>query len=352
MKRFKTLLILTVFVLLFISLFTCYDCVAKGVTSGLYLCADVVIPSLFPVLCITSCFSYSGVINVFAKKLEKVSKKLFNTSGYFLPVFLLSLVSGYPVGASISQSLYKDGRISLYDRNNIACVSCSAGPGFVLLATGVAILHSFECGVVLLVCHLLASITVAVIISRFFKYTYFFESKNDKVCIGDALVMGVGASTSSIISICAYTVIFSAIINLLSAFLRETVIYLPLVSMLEVTNAVYSLASENVYLPFISAVLGFGGFSVIFQISSMLGNDRPPISRIIFIRLIHSFISFIYCSIAMKVFEITVPVAIVSDPVIKYSSDNFLFSFSLLILLIVFLGFFNKLIKKENFSFI
>ncbi len=352
MKKFKVILILIVFVLSFISLFTCYDCVAKGVTSGLYLCSDVVIPSLFPVLCITSCFANSGVINIFACRLEKISKKLFNVSGYFIPVFLLSLVSGYPVGASLSQTLYKNGRISLHERNNIACVSCSAGPGFILLATGVALLHSYECGIVLLVCHLLASVTVVVIISRFFRYTYFFESKKNNICLGDALVMGVSSATSSILSICAYTVIFSAVVNVLSGFLKNTVFYLPIVSLLEVTNAVYALSNESVPLPVIAAVLGFGGFSVIFQISSVLGNDRPPISNIIVIRLLHSVVSFIFCSIVLNFFDITVPVSNAVLTAEKYSSGNFLFSFSLILLLVVFLGFFSKLIKREKFEFI
>ena len=89
MKRFKTLIILSVFIFFFFSLFTCYDCVAKGITSGLYLCADVVIPSLFPTLCLTSFLSYSGVINVFAKRLERITKRLFNMSGYFFSFFIL-----------------------------------------------------------------------------------------------------------------------------------------------------------------------------------------------------------------------------------------------------------------------
>ena len=134
--------------------------------------------------------------------------------------------------------------------------------------------------------------------------------------------------------------------------MRESVFYLPIISMLEVTNASYALSSANVPLPIISAALGFGGFSVIFQILSVLGNDRPPISNIILIRLFHAAVSFVFCSIAMEFFDITVPVTVSNLPMVKYSSDNFLFSFSLIILLIVFLSFFNKLIKREKLSYL
>ena len=352
MKKIKILLILTFFCLAFISLFTCYDCVAKGVTSGLYLCVNVVIPALFPFLCLTSCFAFSGVINVFANRLERISKKFFNASGYFIPVFLISLVSGYPVGASNAQTLYKCGRISIQERNNIALVSCSAGPGFVLIATGVAILGSYECGVVLLACHLLASITVAVVVSRFFKYTYFFKPTKNKIQIGDALVLGIASSTSSIISICAYTVIFSAVVNVLSGFLHNSVIFLPVVALLEVTNAVNALNHAGASLPLISATIGFGGFSVIFQISSVLKNDRPPIFNIILIRLFHAVLSALFCMLALEFFDITIPVYKGVLTAKKHFNDDFLFSFSLLGLLVVFLSFFNKLIKREKFNFI
>lgn len=348
MKKFKIILVLSVFILSLISLFVCYDCVAKGVTSGLILCSDVVIPSLFPILCITSSFANSGVITFFSKYFEKISKKLFNLSGYFVPVFLLSLVSGYPVGAALSNTLYNNGKISLSERNNIASVSCSAGPGFILLAVGVSLLKSYEAGVILLIVHITASIAVAFIVSRFFKYDCFASKNNSNICIGDALVKGIGSAAGSIISICAYTVLFSAVVNVISKYLRFSVFYLPLVSVLEVTNAVYALSNAKVPLAFISAAVGFGGFSVIFQISSVLGNNRPPISEIITIRLLHSFLSFVFCSILIEFYDYSLPVVKTSETFFIPSSKNFLFSFSLILLAIVFFSFYYRRYEKRN----
>lgn len=351
MKKFKVILILAVFIFSFVSIFVCYDCVAKGVSSGLYLCADVIIPSFFPVLCITSFLSHSGVINVIGRYFDRASKTLFNMSGYFIPVFLLSLISGYPVGACISQTMYKNGRISLESRNNMSAVCCSAGPSFLLLAVGIGILNSYECGVALFVSHLLASIIVAIIVSRFFTYKYFFEKQKNEVFVADALVLGVGSACNSVISICAYTVLFSAVVNVISKYLRATVFYLPVVSLLEVTNAVYALSSQGVPLAVLSAVIGFGGFSVIFQISSALGNDRPPISVIILIRILHAAVSYVICSISVNFFDVTVPVFNNSSVSKVYTSENFLFSSSLMILLIVFLSFFNKALHHEKISY-
>lgn len=347
MKKIKIVIIFMIFIVSFLSLFICYDCVAKGVVSGLYLCADVIIPSLFPTLCVTMFFVNSGAIGVVAKYCHKFSKKFFNMSGYFLPVFLISLISSYPIGASLSNTLYQNQKISIDERNNMATVCCSAGPAFVLLAVGVGILNSFECGVLLLVCHIFSSITVAVIVSRFFKFNHFFQSSNETFSIGDALVLGVGNACNSIISICGYTILFSAVISVLSKYLKFSVFYLPIVSMLEVTNAVYVTVGEKLSLPIVSAILGFGGFSIIFQISSIFKNNRPPIINIVLTRLLHSLLSFVYCSILLKFVKISIPVFKNAEPVFSLTSENFVFSVSLIMLLVVFLCYFNKIVKSE-----
>ena len=348
MKKIKVAIILLIFIISFLSLFICYDCVAKGVTSGLFLCGNVIIPSLFPILCVTSFFVNSGVINVIARYCHKICKKVFNMSGYFLPVFLISLVSSYPVGASLSDALYRNKQISLDERNNIATVCCSAGPAFIILAVGGGILHSYSCGILLLVCHILSSISVALICSRFFKYSHFFKTTNAAYSIGDALVFGIGNSCNSIISICGYTVFFSAVVTVLSKYLRFSPIYLPIVAFLEVTNAVSVMADEKISLPIICAILGFGGFSIIFQISSVLKNNRPPLSNIILSRLLHSVISFVYCSVSLKFVNINIPAIKNTISSFSATSENFVFSISLMMLLVVFLCYFNKFLKQEN----
>lgn len=351
MKKFKLILIIIVFIFSFISLFTCYDCIAKGVTSGLYLCVDVVIPALFPVLCVTSCFANSGVIGVIAKYSEKISKILFKSNGYFLPIFLLSLVSGYPVGASLSNQIYKNGKITIYERNKIALVSCSGGPGFLLLAVGVGIFGSYNIGLILLITHITTSILVGIIVSRFYKCSNKSFSYHNNIFIGDALVKGVGSACNCIISICAYTVLFSAVVNVVSKYLRFSFLYKPIVSVLEVTNAVYALADSDVALPIVSAVVGFGGLSVIFQISSALENYRPPIFKIILVRVFHSALSYFICNIVMNFFEVSKPVFKSNSTIMVANYKNTAFSCLLLILAIVFFAFFYKRKEKTKISY-
>ena len=116
-----------------------------------------------------------------------------------------------------------------------------------LLAVGIGILNSYDSGVVLLISHILSTLTVMLIVTRFFKASYHNEINENNIAISDAFVGGVQSACNSTISICAYTIIFSAVVNVISKYLRNTFVYLPLISLLEVTNAVYALSGEKAY---------------------------------------------------------------------------------------------------------
>ena len=342
-KRVKITLVFIIFLICLMTIFACHDCVLKGISSGLYLCGSVIIPSLFPMLCLTSFLALSGILEVFSCKLDRFSRKFFHLSGYYIPIFIISMISGYPVGASIANSVFEKGGISVSERNRIASVSCSSGPAFILLAVGVNMFNSYKIGEILLFSNLLACIFTALIATKFFKRS------NEKAiftahspALSDCAVFAVSNATSSIISISAFTIIFSAIVNVLTLLCKNKIALLSAVSILEVTNGVFELANEKVALPFVCAVIGFGGISVIFQISAVLKNDRPPILKIIAVRFLCAVLSFIFCFIACKVFKITTPVLTSFNVYLKTTSQNYYFSVALIFLSVVFLFFLQK----------
>ena len=348
-KRVKIASIFLIFLICLITIFSCYNCVLKGVSSGLYLCGAVIIPSLFPILCLTSFLSFCGVLEVFAKRLKNFSKKHFHLCGYFIPIFLLSMISGYPVGATLANSIYESGKISVNERNKIALICCSAGPAFVLLAVGVNIFNSIKIGKILFFSNLFACIVTALIVTRF------FENDNEKTkynsrlnALSDSTVFAVSNATSSVISICAFTIIFSAIVNVLTLVCANKTAFLAIVGFLEVTNGVFEFFCAKVALPFVCAVIGFGGLSVIFQISALLKTNRPPILKIIATRFLCACFSFIFCFLACKIFNVSTTVSNTLNVSLKTTSQNYYFSLLLWFLAIVFLSFLQKHSAKSK----
>lgn len=337
-KIIKLLVVSIVFLICLSGIFICYNCVLKGVTNGLYLCANVVIPSLFPMLCLTGFLSESAVLQALAKRLDGFSVKYFNLSGYFLPVFILSLISGYPVGAATANTLFENKKITGNERNKISLISCSAGPAFILLAVGVNMYNSYKIGIILLVSNTISCILTALIVTRFYNScdTFALYDSNNPI-ISDCIVFSVKNATASIISISAFTVIFSAIITVLSSNSNSFVYYIA-VSLLEVTNASLTLVEKGFSLPFVSAVIGFGGLSVIFQISAILKTQRPPLLKIIALRLLNGVISCLICRILCHFFNISVPTLKNCNTYLKITNGNISFAVCLLLLCVVFLA--------------
>ena len=73
---------------------------SQGVRDGLTLCGQVVIPSLFPFLALSSFLVQSGLAQRAGHLLEPITKLLFRLPGAAGSAILMSLIGGYPVGAA------------------------------------------------------------------------------------------------------------------------------------------------------------------------------------------------------------------------------------------------------------
>ena len=77
---------------------------------GLNLWLYTVIPSLFPFMVISSWLSFNTKPHF--GTVDKITMKLFGIPSGLMPVFLISMLSGYPTGARIISSLYSKNSIS------------------------------------------------------------------------------------------------------------------------------------------------------------------------------------------------------------------------------------------------
>ena len=78
---------------------------SQGVRDGLTLCGQVVIPSLFPFLALSSFLVQSGLAQRAGHLLEPITKLLFRLPGAAGSAILMSLIGGYPVGARMTVQL-------------------------------------------------------------------------------------------------------------------------------------------------------------------------------------------------------------------------------------------------------
>ena len=92
----------------------------EGVSAGISICMNVLVPSLFPMMAVTNLFAKSGLCARLGKPLNRLTRRLFGVSGQLAPVMLMGLLGGYPVGAAGISALYQKGAVSQKEASRAA----------------------------------------------------------------------------------------------------------------------------------------------------------------------------------------------------------------------------------------
>lgn len=281
--------------------------IRQGVIRGLSLSAQSVIPSLFIFTAISLFIIKSGAGQVLGKLISPVTRPLLELDADQSTVFLISMVAGYPVGAKLLNSLYIDGKISRSKALKMLTFSTNAGPAFIIITVGDGFFNSRSDGVRLIVCHLLATLILAVAV-RFLPDQLFSQDTKSKKqtllisqrsALSDIFVLSVLEAGKTMLNVTIFIVFFAGLTGGFSAL--ELANTNRLTSLFEVTAGLSNLTRSQ--LPFAAFLLGFGGISVIFQVISSAENLQPKFTILLLFRLLHGGLSFV---IAM-IFEAVLP---------------------------------------------
>lgn len=167
--------ILPVFGLIFIAALIIYPKSAVASASkGISLWLNVVFPSLFPFFVASQLLSKSGFINIFGILLEPVMRPLFNVPGCGSFALAMGIVSGYPVGATITTDLRREKIITKTEAERLLTFTNNSGPLFIMGAVAVGMFKLPRAGYLLYISHIAACITVGLI----FKY---YKKQNCKL---------------------------------------------------------------------------------------------------------------------------------------------------------------------------
>ncbi len=273
-----------------------------GVYRGLVLSSTVIIPSLFPFMVCVMMLIKRG-INLENKLLNRVLYKLFGHNFEMFFTFLLSMLGGYPVGAKLISEMYKQRQINEKTANIMLTYCVNAGPAFIISVVGGAF-GSQKVGILLLISHLSTSIIIALLSAKRIKKINIEYKKSIKksVNFSTCLIESVKDSTESILAICSFVILFSAIVSYFDYFFCKMTIIKNISLFFEVTSSIYK--TKNIY--FISFLLGFSGTSIWCQIFAILKNIKINIIQFTLGRILHGTISVLITKILFNVFKIKV----------------------------------------------
>ena len=265
----------------------------EAAKSGLALCYNVIIPSLFPFFVLSSLVVELGLAGYLGRLLEGLMRPLFHVSGACASAFALGFIGGYPVGAKTAISLYENGMCTKTEAERLLAFCNNSGPAFILGVVGAGVFASSRVGVLLYLAHAAASICIGILF-RFYKAgpTARREERQSRPQFHaqrftTAFTGSIKNSFLSTLNICAFVVFFTVVIQLLirSGFLPGLAQVLGtvlapfgltpewaqrlLTGALEISSGVWTLSGDGTLsgkLILAAFMLGWAGISVHCQV--------------------------------------------------------------------------------------
>lgn len=294
---------------------------SEAAREGLYICIDVLIPSLFPFFVVSTLAIEMGLARVIGRAADRFMRPLFNVGGACAAAVAMGFLGGYPVGAKCALSLYEKKLCSKEETERLLAFCNNSGPAFILGAAGVGILGSSSAGWLLYLTHTAASLTVGFLF-RFYKRKtpatpQGYDGGSSVVSLPDAFVRSVRTSFSSVFYISSFVIFFTVVIRLLftggilpvaADFLSR--LFTPLgltgqtaqnllTGLIELTSGLFSLQGGATArlagkMAMAAFMLGWAGLSVHCQVLSFIGQSGLSARTYIAGKLLHGCISAIY----------------------------------------------------------
>ena len=231
---------------------------AEAVRQGLTLCAQSLLPALFPFFVAVSWAVNCGLFHTLQSMGIPTSAA----------VFFLGALGGYPLGARTAGEAYRGGLLTKSEAEHLLTCCNNAGPAFILVVVGQTVFHSTAAGLALWGIHLAAALMVALLFCR--RQIARTATPPPVISPAAAFIAAVGSAAETMVRLSAFVVFFTVVMALLAS-LFGTVPPL-LAGFLELTVGVTSLTPHRLGFTIAAGLLGWGGVSVHCQAAAVLSD--------------------------------------------------------------------------------
>ena len=246
--------------------------VRAAVEQALELCAQSVIPALFPFLVVTSALLSLGLGELAAPWLAGLMEPLFRVPGAGSAALVLGLVGGYPIGAATAGRLYQEGAVSRQEGERLLTFCNNSNPVFLISVLGVGVFGSVRTGIWLWLIHVLSALLTGLAFRGHGKTAgrrpLTRPAAFRAVSLPMALVEAVESSLRGMLSVCAFVTFFYVLARPLAALGGRT--GAALVGLVELFSLTPLLTADTWGFVLAAGMAGWGGFSVLCQTAAVL----------------------------------------------------------------------------------
>lgn len=292
---------------------------AAGVKLGLRFCTNTLVPALFPFMVLSSLIVKTGMSEKIGKVLAPVVKILFRLPACTAATILLSFVGGYPTGAIGVNELYRQGKISRSQAEQILLFAVCAGPAFILSAVCSGFANNAVVGPIMLASHIISALILGIVAGFLYSSSKSLGSVPDirRQSFSYAIVGACLDASHAIFNMCSFVILFSALLSIInqsnifnSIFklldffgVPPAIINIMLPTVLEVTNGCSAILKNRAPTELLAFALSWAGVCVHFQIFSIAESINFSKLKFIFFRATHGILAAVISHFLFYIFS-------------------------------------------------
>lgn len=245
--------------ILLTAVFTAFpDISKKAVAQSLKLCAETLIPSLFPFMIASGLMLSGGSSGTASRVFERLFRALFGLSGAGAGCFLLGAAAGFPIGAKSVCTLTEKGGCSISEAERLLALCSNPSISFTVAVIGRLAWGSSAFGLKLWLICLTSSVLTGIIfklstannaaILRDFKKA---DAQASSFSVSDSIVSAVKDAVASMLKICGFVIFSELIISVFTEFTAHFVNSSPQASI----SSEIALTAISSFLEFSSGAL-------------------------------------------------------------------------------------------------
>lgn len=318
------------------------------------LCISTLIPSLFAFTAASKLLISTDAYRLLGRPFSLFSRYILRLPEDFFPVFIISQLAGYPVGAALINGLYESGKLTKEQAEEYLCFCIAPGPAYIMAVSSIAAPECRGAWVPVMLAVAGTNLMAALLSAPFRRLP---PKVSERLCprlSAEDITSAAVSASESMAMICGMVLLMAALMGIFSKagllswisllITRFTVIppaeIYPFVrAFFEISNLSGVFGDPTAVLPFCSAMLCFGGLCVHMQIKAMCRGFSTL--RAMIMRVPMAVVSYFFCrSLIPKFYTVSVIAvsASVSDGNIKFSEYSPMLSIILLIMTILILS--------------
>lgn len=261
---------------------------------ALSLCAELIIPSLFPFFVMSILLNRLGLPKAMSRVLGSLAEKLFNVSGTGVTALIIGLTGGYPLGAAYIADMCRAESISTDEGEQLLSFCNNSGPAFIVGAVGAGTFRSVRAGLYLYGVHIIAAVITGIITRPKTKAGtnhVDLSFNNCSLSFSSIFPDAVKAAVAAVINVCGFVVCFSVIVGLIdshgafSSFIGQAAshtgmelhwmrsLFTGLIELGSGIGLMRAMSITPINLALAAFLLGWGGLSVHFQTMAVISDS-------------------------------------------------------------------------------